>query len=102
MKQKLLSILALTAALFVTQGAWATDFSSRAANGELYKAFIYGSANNQNVVAGGTISFESSFPAPIDNFWVLNGKQITCTLAGEGKLAAGDVIKIRAAFSGGI
>ena len=94
MKQNLLSLFSLLAVLFTAQGAWALD--GRTANGELFKAFIYGDANTDYVVGGGSISFPKD-PSPVDKLWVLNGKTMVCRF--DNPLAAGDVITIQAAFS---
>jgi len=86
------------AAIMMSQGACAT-ITPRSANGELYKAFIYGTTNNDYLIGGGTISF-SNMGTVTDNSWSLTNNKngmITCTLSGN--LNEGDKIKVEVAFS---
>lgn len=97
MRQKILSIIALAAMTLLPQGAWAT-LTPRSANGELFKAFVYGTANSDYVVGGGTIAL-TSLGDMSNSCWNLekSGAYITCTLSSA--LQAGDKITVEVAFA---
>ena len=103
MRQKILSILTLAALTLLPQGAWAT-LTPRSANGELFKAFVYGTTKTGYVVGGGTITIGSDTKEACSDYkWDLSGSgsyiYVRCTLANSATLAAGDVISIQLGYT---
>ena len=98
MKTKLLLLMFVLAAVMMPRGAWA--LSGRTANGELYKAFIYGTTKADFVIGGGTLGPGDKTDVA-NNMWNLDisGAAITCTLANDATLAAGDKIIVEVAFA---
>lgn len=100
LKTKLLTMIALAVGVLLPQGVWADDVNlptRTTANGELFKAFVYGTANEHYVAAGGSIEL-SSLGTFTNGCWNLgNSKaQISCTLSNA--LAAGDIVTVSLAY----
>ena len=108
MKQKLLSILALTAALFVTQGAWAD--ATKTLTPETYVSYSltttgdFGTDNGNNSFTKDGVNYEKSSVSNSDDshdpkWWryQANSAYIGCSLGSA--LVAGDVIQITALAS---
>ena len=94
-------MMALAALILLPQGAWGT-LTPRSANGELLKAFVYGTDKTNYVTAGGgTFSVNSHVASSADYCWDCSNSSATVswTFPTGITLQAGDVVKLKAAFS---